>query len=150
MTKIEFVMFLAGELARRCNYRHLPVTPTVRSPLGMTGETWATVKGVETARFASGDLSLTHFLTFLSKYSKQCHFSGPEAGFFVLPDHNGFHKRWRTNMLHCWSWSMIVSIRKELLWSLRGGMVMFCNKRCEWFAMKVIPGHLNVHRDIDG
>lgn len=77
-------MFLAGELAQRCNYRHLPVTPTVRSPLGMTGETWATVKGVETARFASGDLSLTHFLTFLSKYSKQCHFSGPEAGFFLF------------------------------------------------------------------
>lgn len=62
MTKIEFVMFLAGELARRRNYHHLPVTPTVRSPLGTAGETWATVKWVETAHFASGDLSLSYTL----------------------------------------------------------------------------------------
>lgn len=60
MTKIEFVMFLAGELARRCNYHHLPAMPTVRSPLGTAGETWATVKWLETAHFVSGDLSFTH------------------------------------------------------------------------------------------
>jgi len=60
VTGIEFVVFLAGELAWHCNYHHLPVTPTVRSPLGKAGETWATVKWVETAQFASGDLSLSH------------------------------------------------------------------------------------------
>lgn len=60
MTKIEFVMFLAGKLAQLCNYHHLPVTPTVRSLLGKAGETWTTVKWVETAHFASDDLSLSH------------------------------------------------------------------------------------------
>lgn len=59
--------------------------------------------------------ALTNFLNFLSKYSKQWHFSGLETDFFFffgLPNPNGFYKRW-VNTFYCWSWSTVVSIREN-------------------------------------
>lgn len=104
LPKMQFAIFLQfphRELAQHWNHL-LPALPTAGSPPGTARETWAPAKWVETAHFTQ---SHTLFLAFsFQTFQALPH---PRAGFFGLP------KRWRMNPFNCWSWSVILSIRKN-------------------------------------